>query len=270
MRIALVTTELRPGGAEKCIVNLACYLRNQGHGVQLWQLWPAPPPEKSQLVKQLDDHGILWSSGHAVKAWHFWSATRWLKRELVHFRPDIVQSFLFHANLSSALATRNLNCRLFGGARVSQPERWRQLLQRWSANRMEKMICVSQSVANHVAKFERISEDKLSVIPNGIELIDLSTPVKLQWSSLGLPAQARVLLFVGRLTDQKGIVDFIARSATGLLRQLPNHHLVLMGDGDRSQELRNACQQSPVSARIHRVGWQAEAIQWRRLAERIV
>jgi glycosyltransferase involved in cell wall biosynthesis len=270
MRIALVTTELRPGGAEKCIVNLACYLQKQGHVIQVWQLWPAPPPEKSQLVKQLDDHGILWSSGQAVKAWQFWSATRWLKRELVHFHPDIVQSFLFHANLSTALAVRNLHCRLFGGARVSQPERWRQLLQSWAANRMEKMICVSHSVANHVAKYERISEDKLSVIPNGIELIDLSTPIRVQWSGLGLPPHARVLLFVGRLTDQKGIVDFISQSATGLLRQLPDHHLVLMGDGIRSQELHTACQKSPMAERIHQVGWQADAIEWMRLAETIV
>lgn len=270
MRIALVTTELRPGGAEKCLVNLACYLQKQGHVVQLWQLWPAPPPDKSQLVNQLDNAGIVWSSGQAIKASHFWSTTRWLKRELVRFRPDIVQSFLFHANLASAIAARSLNCRLFGGARVSQPERWRQILSRWSAKRMEKMICVSQSVARHVAKFEKISEDKLSVIPNGIELVDLNAPINFQWSDLGLPPRARVLLFVGRMNDQKGIVKFVTQSVSSLLRQLPDHRVVLMGDGVRSQELRSVCQASPVAQRIHQVGWQADAIEWMRLAETIV
>ncbi len=270
MRIALVITEIYPGGAEKCFVNLACHLQQHGHEVRVWQLWPAPPPQKSQLVQQLDNHGIAWSSGHAVKPWQFLSTTRWLKRELTEFRPDIVQAFLFHANLASALATRKLDCRLFGGARVAQPERWRQRLQGWSAKHMEKLICVSQSVANHVVQFEKISGDKLSVIPNGIELIDLESPIRVQWSNLGVPLGAPVLLFVGRLTDQKGIVRFVSQSAPRVLQQLPNHHLVLMGEGDRGHVLHKLCQMSPVAERLHLVGWQAEALQWMRLAESIV
>ncbi len=269
MRIALVITELYPGGAEKCFVNLACYLQRQGHEVRVWQLWPDPPPEKSQLTQQLDDHGILWSSGQAVKAWQFLRATSWLKRELKQFAPDIVQAFLFHANLASALATRKIPCRFFGGARVTQPEGWRQRVQRWSAKRMEKLICVSQSVANHVAQIEGIQAEKLSVIANGIELVDLESPIKLTWAELGIPNDTRVLLFVGRLTEQKGIIEFISTSATRLLQRLPEHHLVIMGDGERATELRELLRLSPFAKRLHHVGWQTAAHQWMRLAELI-
>ena len=105
MRIALTTTELRPGGAEKCLVNLAVYLRRQGHEVRVWQILPPPPKEQSELVQHLEAEGIPWRSGNAVSIWHFLRILRWLRDEFRSFRPDVVQSFLFHANVACALAT---------------------------------------------------------------------------------------------------------------------------------------------------------------------
>jgi len=270
MRIALVITEIHPGGAEKCFVNLACFLQERGHEVRLWQLWPEPPPDRNQLARQLTEHGIPWSSGGAVKPWDFWSVTRWLRRELNSYRPEMVQSFLFHANLACALALRGHNCRLMGGARVAQPEWWRQQLQRWAVRRMERLVCVSQSVADHITRVEGVAKEKLYLIPNGTQLPDLHCPNSRSWSELGLPDTARVLLFVGRLTAQKGIVEFLTRSAERLLRQLPEHHLVLMGEGDQAQAVQSWCLTSSVAQRVHVVGWQAATWPWMRQAEVLV
>ncbi len=281
MRIALVITELHPGGAEKCCVNLACYLQARGHQVGVWQLWPAPPPDRRQLTAQLDQHGIAWRSGNARSATHFVRATRWLRRELIAFQPDATQSFLFHANLSAALvhglSPSRLPGRLYGGARVVQPERWRQKLQYWAAGRMDKLVCVSPSVAEHCRLQEGIAVDKLLVIPNGLDLSasltenpsteNPSAQNRVCWSAFGLPRQARVLLFVGRLTAQKGIVEFMSRTAPELLAQLPNHHLVLMGDGEQAAELRRLIGLSAAAARIHLVGWQPQPMQWMQAAE---
>lgn len=275
MRIALVITELHPGGAEKCFVNLACYLHSRGHQVEVWQLWPDPPPERRQLTQQLGEQGVVWHSGGARSTGQFISATRWLRGELIAFEPDVTQAFLFHANVATSLAhrrfPRRLSGRLFGGARVAQPERWRQRLQRWAAGPMEKLVCVSQSVAAHCHSVEKIPQDKLIVIPNGIELPATTTDNTVGWSRLGLPSDARrVLLFVGRLTEQKGIVEFMSRAVPDLLARLPEHHLVLMGDGEQSAQLRATAQSLPFASRIHLVGWQPQAIEWMRAAELLV
>lgn len=289
MRIALVITELHPGGAEKCCVSLACYLRDRGHEVAVWQLWPEPPPDRCQLTALLDQHGIAWHSGNARLARHFIQATRWLRRELIAFEPDVTQSFMFHANLAAALVHRlspsRLPGRLYGGVRVAQPEGWRQKLQRWAAGQMDKIVCVSHSVAEHCRIQEGIAVDKLLVIPNGIDLTatpienppsenlsteNLPTQNRSCWSQLGLPKQSRVLLFVGRLTAQKGIVEFMARLAPELLKRLPNHHLVLMGDGEQAAELRHLADQSAAAARVHLVGWQPQPMQWMRAAELLI
>ena len=274
MRVALVITELYPGGAEKCFVNLACFLQSRGHQVVVWQLWPVPPPERRQLTQQLDQHGIVWHSGGARSTWQFIKATRWLRRELIAFEPDVTQAFLFHANLAAALAhqrfPKGLPGRLFGGVRVAQPERWRQRLQRWAAGRMEKLVCVSQSVAAHCHWIEKIPNDKLIVIPNGLEIPTITAENNLCWSRLGLPIDARVLLFVGRLTEQKGVVEFMSRSVPDLLTRLPEHHLVLMGDGQQSAQLRAMAHSLPAATRVHLVGWQPKAIEWMRAAELLV
>ena len=267
MRVALVITELHPGGAETCLVNLACYLHARGHEVKVWQLWPAPPADRCQLTQQLDRAGISWRSGGARRAWHFLPAIRWLRGELRGFKPDVVQAFLFHANVAAALALGDPHCRLFGGARVSQPEGWRQWCQRWASRRMERVVCVSHSVANHLQHRERIAGEKLSVIPNGISLPDVHRLPPADWSQLGLPPGARVLLFVGRLSAQKGVLPFLHHAAERLLGGLPEHHVVLMGRGEQERALRQWCRTSPVGQRVHLVGWQAAPLAWMHTAE---
>ncbi len=269
MRIALIITELYPGGAEKCFVNLACFLKSRGHEVAVWQLWDPPPTEKSQLVRQLDAHHIPWKSGGTTKAWHFPAASRWLKRELMEFAPNVAQAFLFHANVAAALALRGQTCRLFGGARVAQPELWRQLLQRWAARHMEKLICVSHSVAEHCRKIERIPASKICIVPNGIAPENMPSASQ-DWSELGVLSPARVLLYVGRLAEQKGIDDFLQGSLPKILTALPDHCLVIMGDGGLAKKLADLRLRSNHVQRIHLVGWQPNPLGWMRAAEMLV
>ena len=93
--------------------------------------------------------------------------------------------------------------RFFGGARVRQPQRWRQRLQKWAAIRMEKLICVSQGVYRHCQDVEHIDASKLALIPNGIRLE--RTESHRCWNELNIPSAARVLLFARRLDGQNGV-----------------------------------------------------------------
>lgn len=267
MRIGLIITELYPGGAEKCFVNLACFLKKQGHDVAVWQLQPPPPAGRDQLLKQLDAEGIAWHSGQVRRAWHFPAALRKLRRELSNFQPDIVQSFLFHANIANVLSTAHLPCRRFGGARVRQPQWWRQRLQGWASRRLEKLVCVSQSVAEHCRECERVAARRLAVIPNGIELDAQAGQGERDGSRWQIPPDAPVILFVGRLTAQKGVEEFFVEASEKLLRGLPTHHLVLMGDGELSGRLETLRQTHQAGARIHLVGWQPNPLSWMRQAE---
>lgn len=267
LRIALTITELHPGGAEKCFVHLALDLKQQGHEVAVWQLWPAPPPDKKQLVTLLDKAGIPWHSGKAQSALGFALCVNWLRKELKAFQPDVVQSFLFHANLATSFAARGLSP-VIGGVRVRQPERWRWRLQKWASRNMERLVCVSQQVLEHCRDNEGIPAEKLLVIPNGFPMDQTPFPDG-DWQAFDVPAKARVILFVGRLHAQKGILEF-TKAAEDLLARLPNHHFVLIGSGPQEDEVRRIITQSSHQSRMHLLGFREDALRWISAADILV
>lgn len=272
MRIALVITELDPGGAEACLVNLAIHLKRHGQVVQVFSLGKSP--QQTKLTRQLDEADIPVVYGGFVSARRFPSAVRWLRAELRQFRPQVLQSMLFHANLIAAIAARSLDVRHFGGARVRPPQRWRWWLGGLAARGMEKVVCVSQDVAQHCQTQEGISPEKIAVIPNGIRLPSLTSDPSASDTSLqqfcpGLPNKKPVLLFVGRLDEQKGVVPFLMH-ADRLLERLPNHHLVFVGAGPQASQLHALASRSRVRERIHFAGWQADVEPWMRRCEQLL
>jgi glycosyltransferase involved in cell wall biosynthesis len=269
MRIALVITELDPGGAEKCLTQLACYLSDLGHVVRVFAIGPPPIAGQDHFLRELEARKVPVAfgigSGHTRSTLSFPKVVRWLRTELRRFEPEVVQSMLFHGNLLAALAVDNKHAKLFGGVRVRQPEHWRWWLERWSSRRMRKLICVSEDVTRHCEKFERIARDKLITIPNGIDLQAVDRIVQANkdwdWTKFGLPEDARVLLFVGRLHPQKGVEELVSR-AKDLLSTMPQHHLVIIGNGPLEVRLRELA-----TERVHILGWQANVLAWMHRAE---
>ena len=264
MRIALTITELHPGGAEKCFVNLALFLRQHGHEVETWQLWAEPPADKDTLVAQLRSAGIQCHSVEINRAIDFPGGVWRLRQGIENYAPDVIQSFLFHANVATSLAGYRI-APIIGGVRVRQPQRWRGRLQKWISYRMEKLVCVSQAVQDHTAKVEGIHDSKLVVIPNGIDLGSLPAP-RDDWAKFGVPERTPTILFVGRFDEQKGILEFLER-AGGLLGKLPEHHLVLMGSGPQAQEVNRYAANLE---RVHVAGYQPDAQSWMQSASVVV
>jgi len=274
MRIALVITELDPGGAENCLTQLACYLANHGNEVRVYAIGPPPRAGHDRLLRQLQDHKIpveiCVPAGGQRSMLAFPRIVRWLRNHFRQFDPEVVQSMLFHGNLATALAVDPSRTRFFGGVRVRQPERFRWWLQRWSARRMQKLICVSDDVARHCIQNERIPSSQVLTIPNGVDVPAIQRLIADSrsdtWAKFGLPTAARVVLYVGRLHPQKGVERLVER-ADELLRELPEHHLVLIGSGPLESRLRALAARQQSANRIHLIGWQPNAVTWMHRAE---
>lgn len=263
MRIALVITELEPGGAEACLVKLAIFLKRRGHSVHVFAL--SQSPSKTKLIGLLEAEAIPCKFANAKSLLSFLRTTVWLRRQLKSFKPQIVQAMLFHANIVAAVATLGLRTLCIGGARVKPPQRSRQIIQRIMARRMQHFVCVSKSVQAHCREVEKIPESKLSVIPNGIDLQSIPrSPTRPPWLNTAeaglLTENSPVLLFVGRLDPQKGILELV-KDAGNLLADLP-HHLVLIGDGPLRAAINEAALHSGVENRVHIFPWQEEPFAW--------
>lgn len=220
--------------------------------------------DRNRLTERLSEAGIPWRTGPARGMLSLVRATRWLRAELRQFKPNIIQSMLFHADVVTSIANRQLGVPHIGGSRVVQPQRWRRMLHRWAANQMRKIVCVSQSVADFTVRLEGVEAEKLVVIPNGIRLdADFRQEPKmppLLFQQLK-KTDAPFLLFVGRLSEQKGILPLI-KCADRMLDALPDHHMVLLGDGPLRKDIEAAIVQFQFAQRIHLLGWQQNARQW--------
>ncbi len=264
MDVDLVITELEVGGAERCLASLACFLRRQNHRVRVVSLGPKPSSEKSQLVDAMARSGVELHFLNGTGWWQLPKIYRRLHRLVQQRPPEIAQSFLFHANVVSAMVYGKTSVPLIGGVRVAEPRRWRHRLGGIAAKRMAKIVCVSKSVADWCMKYERIPEAKLAVIPNGIELMTRGPKLELRRSLGGqfkIDPASPWLLFVGRLDHQKGIDELLKRTPS-LLARLPHHQLILIGDGPLRGDVEKAVQSSDAVGRAHWIGWQANPRDW--------
>ena len=237
VRLALVITELEVGGAENCLVNLATGIDRGRFAPVVYSLAPRPAAASDTLVRRLEDAGIETHFLGVKSKWQFLSAVTRLQKLLAAQLADIVQTFLFHANVVGALAARQAKIdRICLGIRVADPSRSRHWIERGAARRADRIVCVSQSVADFCRTTAGFPEDKLVVIPNGVNLARFAGATPLGLAELGVPAGRRALLFVGRLDRQKGL-DVLLPAMPKLFEQLPLHDLVIVGEGPQRREL---------------------------------
>ena len=71
---------------------------------------------------------------------------------------------------------------------------------------------------------------RLTVIPNGIDPRPFDAAVAVPRAAIGIPDDAHLALYVGRLDPQKGLPDLL-EAAERVTAQRPDWHLALAGDG---------------------------------------
>lgn len=316
MRIAFTITELDVGGAERCFANLAVGLDRQRFEPSVYCL--ALPPRDDRLVRQLQDAAVPVHFLGARHAWQFLAIRKRLERLLAQQQPSIVQSFLFHANVVSALAARAIpQAHVLFGVRVEDPSWWRSRIERTLMRRVHGVVCVSNEIAAGL-RAAHIPDDKLTVIPNGIDLDRFDAAVgqergvrspeaivrspesgvcrpkedtnpsdyRLRASGIRHPAFSsgetaalhvnspglqgrRVMLFVGRLHSQKGL-DWFLQQCPGLFRTLPDHDLVIVGDGPQRKSLESLAASLGIGSRVHFLGRRDDVAQLMRRSEMLV
>jgi starch synthase (maltosyl-transferring) len=256
--VALVITELEVGGAERCLTNLALGLDPQRFKPIVYSIASRPPADRDALVQQLEENRITVRFLDSNSVASIAQAVRHLKKAWQSDRPQVAQAFLFHANVLTAIATTKSRPPVLSfGFRVSDPSRWRQQVERWLSHRAHQVVCVSNSVAEFAIDTVGIQPEKVIVIPNGIQPKQRVSTKPAGLTQLGIPDNTPTLTCVARLTQQKG-VDRLIRAAPAIFRELPDHHVLLVGDGPQQNELRELTRQLGVSDHVHFAGWRPD------------
>ena len=175
--VMLVTTELRAGGTERCVTELATRLDPEKYNCEVVCLAPFPTA-RMQFYERLREQQVSLSSLNARSAFDFFGAKRRLAQRIQSQNPAAVLSFLFHANvLTGATLKKFPRVPHIGNIRVADPRRWRLPLERRSLQRARNVICVSHSVRDYCQFKGHYSENRLSVIPNGVDHTAIETQI---------------------------------------------------------------------------------------------
>jgi glycosyltransferase involved in cell wall biosynthesis len=266
MRIAYVTTELRPGGAEKCLVRVARHLVEMGHQVFVFSLRPEPATSRNrqnQLVKSLADAEIPVAFGGLNGVSSLPGVRSKLKIWLADLQPDVIHSFLFHAHAAVLSCLPSNGPRWIVSERVADPRFFRRHLSKVFYGKASSICCVSNAVAGSIPQAQKFLE-KTIVIHNGVDIPTVSDPPPL--AEFGIPEEARLLLATGRLHPQKGF-DGLIDSAPQFLQQHPEVHLVIAGEGDAREDLTRRVDHSTVAKQIHLIGHRTDIAAWQQRAE---
>lgn len=248
--IAFCITELDRGGAERALSQLVLGLNRKEWLPRVFCLGP-----RSHFVDVIESGGV------AVECFGGTGVTS-LPRVLIkltlalrRFRPAVLQTFLFHANIIGRIAGRLARVpRIVSGIRVAdRRSRWYGRIDRWTNGFVDHNVCVSQGVADFSINETGLSSHKLSVIPNCVdyELFAAASPTDL--TQFGIPSGSPVCVTVGRLEEQKGI-DVLLTAAALLLSDHRNCHFLIVGDGCDRVALESQARQLGVANSVHFVG----------------
>ncbi|MDR3109209.1 MAG: glycosyltransferase [Planctomycetaceae bacterium] len=275
IKLALVITELNVGGAELIFTELATRLDRTRFEPVVYSLQPRPNAERSACVQTLENAGIEihfldiqnchrfcginLAFSYPVQTLNFF---RLLRKQ----KPDVVLSFLFHANMlcrQTALLYKFASHRpvFISGVRVAEHGKcWHRILDKCTKNLADRFVCVSEQVAMFCRERIGVAENKIIVIPNGIDTTLYENIAPADISNIESIQGSKKAIFVGRFHKQKGL-DWLVTTLPQSLGQLGDWELMLVGDGEEKQTIKNQIEKQcdkELAKRVHVIDWRPD------------
>jgi starch synthase (maltosyl-transferring) len=250
VRLTFVITDLDVGGAERALVALATRLDRSR-----WLPSVICLGGEGELAEILRREAIPCICLD-VNPLHPLLAVARVALAMRKQRPELVQSFLFHANLAARLAAPWAGRPwVVGGIRVAERQRrWHLTLDRLTAHLSAGSVCVSDGVRRFSLE-AGLTPDRLLVIPNGIDPEPFDRAVPVPRSSIGIPEGGHLAIFVGRLDPQKGLKRLLD-AATQVAAKSADWHLAIVGDGpDRGWLIERIASMDATVSITGRVRW---------------
>lgn len=250
LRILLVTTGLRMGGAEQQIAALAREFLARGHRVALISLTPdceVPMPDAVERL-MLDMRKTPLSMAQAL---------RQARRFATNWRPDVVNAHMFHANMFARVLTRvaDLPPLICAAHSFSEGGRLRMTLYRLTNRWCAITTQVSETSRTEMVRAGAVSSDRVRVMHNGIDTTKFRAAPELRErirAELGIDAGTRLVLNIGRLAVEKAQVALV--DAFHRMDVSTPACLLIAGDGPQRLALEQRIAQYGLQAKVRLLG----------------
>src|SRR5690554_4798403 len=235
MKVLLVITSLGVGGAERLVTSLADRYAAIGHDVMLVrfhgeaELRPGDPRVRLEnLDMRRSPVGVL-------------VAMRRLRRLVLEFRPDVVNSHLVHANILTRLLrlVTPIPSLVSSAHNTNEEGRFRMLAYRLTDRLADISTNVSEEAVEAFEVQGALKPGRMLAIHNGIDTgsfsFDAGSRVRVR-SELELSESTRLLLAVGRLWEPKDYPNLL-RAFANIQSCNSSACLAIVGDGPLRNDL---------------------------------
>lgn len=241
LKVLHVITGLNTGGAEMMLTKLLARLPQTQTRHVVVSLTAGGP-----LADRIAGYGIpviflgMHASGFLAKAKAAFGGLRRLRRLIAQEKPDIVQAWMYHANLFAGVASLGLSAVIWG---IRQSDLDPDISKRstirvaklggfFSRALSDSILCCSE-VARVV--HERIGYDpgRMVVIPNGFDLAEFKPDAAARAAvrrEIGIGDDVPLIGLIARFDSQKDHRNFLAAAAE-VSRALPEARFLLCGGG---------------------------------------
>lgn len=269
MKVLIFIYSLHSGGAERVTANLSNYWAQKGWQVTVVTL-ASPAQDFYQLhpsVRRVPLDMAGQSTNRFAAAWNNVRRIAALRRVLLRQRPDVALAMMDTANVLLAIAAAGLKNLMTVGSEHIHPPQIR-LAKPWGVlrahlyGRLSAMTALTTESAHWLHRHTRARH--VRVIPNAA-----TWPLPAQAPHLPLPSgsgERRLLLAVGRLHAQKGF-DILIPAFGRLARDLPDWHLVILGEGPDRKALEEQIAAIGLTDRVSLPGRAGNVAQWYEAAD---
>ncbi len=265
--LLVVLPSLAGGGAERATVDLLCGMNRTRFNVSL-ALFELRGGFRQQIPDDIPVLNLQGRNRYDIRL--VWRLAKLLRQQC----PSLVFSVLRYANMVAVLAHRlagsqaclilneqnlpSAEFALFGGTRIKG----------WSLRHLypqaDLVTTISEGIGTELSSLYGISEHKLQVIPNPVDIARITTlggaGMEHPWFGLELP----VVVAVGRLHPQKGF-GYLIRAFAAVRNALPCK-LIILGQGPQRRELEELITSLDLSDDVALVGFQANPYNYMRRA----
>ncbi|MHB9074516.1 MAG: glycosyltransferase [Desulfobaccales bacterium] len=240
IRVLHLLATMPVGGAEDLVAAIVRGLDPGRFSAAVATLGPTGPVGHELLAQGYD----VISLGLDIKRTSVWRLAGAVRRLLKAQRPDILHTHLYHPNLYGRLGALGLGLPGVVAAvhnsytRVKFHRRVWNFLLAWATDRV---LVGSPQVWQDVRRYDGVPASRLLLLPYGIPLAELDTPLSRDAARERLGVSGLVIGAVGRLEDQKGHAHLLA-ALPEVRREIPDTRVLLVGEGRRQEDLQRQVQ----------------------------
>lgn len=257
IRIVFVVNGFAVGGGEKKLLELVSKLR-RFHADE-FHLTVCSVGQGGPLQGEFESTGVktvVFPKTGKYDISLVWKVKQLLKEE----KADIVQTTLFYADVIGSLAARLAGIKnILSWEAITQPYNFKHLAAyRLAGKAFQYSIAVSHAIQNQVIVERHLPPRKTLTIPYGIDLEHFTPRTNPKWrKEMGFKPTDLLLGTIARLTRQKGHA-FLLDAVPAILKQFPQAHFLLVGDGPLNEKLQSHANRLGVGNAVHFLGFRRD------------